>query len=140
MALMPLNTWYIAAACAFTVTACDRPVKKSETPSGTSSSAAGDRVPVPINPVSPIEYPPALLADRIEGRVLLRLYADSAGNLLPDSSRVAESSGHPALDSAALAGARDLRFSPALHGGRPIGLSFIQPVLFRSPRVRGATP
>ena len=61
------------------------------------------------------------------------------GNL-PDSSLVAESSGYPALDSAALAGARNFRFSPALHRGRPVALSFLQPVLFRAPRPRGTTP
>jgi TonB family protein len=138
--MAPIAVAAFAAACTFTFAACGRPVKKSEAPNSTSSSATADHVPVPINPVSPVEYPPALLAEKIEGRVLLRLHVDSTGNLLPDSSRVAESSGYPALDSAALAGARGLQFSPALHGGRPIGLSFIQPVLFRFPRVRGATP
>jgi hypothetical protein len=38
--------------------------------------------PVPINPVSPVRYPPALLAQGIEGRVLLRLYVDSAGRVI----------------------------------------------------------
>jgi protein TonB len=95
--------------------------------------------PVAINPVSPVRYPPALLAQGIEGRVLLRLYVDSAGNVIPDSTRLAESSGYPALDSAALAGSPELRFSPALHQGRPIAAPFLQPVQFRSPR-SGATP
>jgi TonB family protein len=90
--------------------------------------------PVAINPVSPVRYPPALLAQGIEGRVLLRLYVDSAGNVVPDSTRLAESSGYPALDSAALVGSPELRFSPALHQGRPIAAPFLQPVQFRSPR------
>jgi TonB family protein len=95
--------------------------------------------PVAINPVSPVRYPPALLQQGIEGRVLLRLYVDSAGVLIPDSTRIAESSGYPALDSAALAGAPELRFSPALMQGRPIAAPFLQPVHFRSPRSRSAT-
>lgn len=95
--------------------------------------------PVAINPVSPVRYPPALLAQGIEGRVLLRLFVDSAGNVIPDSTRVAESSGYPALDSAALVGAPELRFSPALLRGRPIAAPFLQPVQFRGPRSRAAT-
>ena len=90
--------------------------------------------PVPINPVSPVRYPPALLAQGIEGQVLLRLYVDSAGRVVPDSIRIAESSGYPALDSAALVGAPELRFSPALHQGRPVAAPFLQPVQFRGPR------
>jgi TonB family protein len=95
--------------------------------------------PVAINPISPVRYPGALLEQGIEGRVLLRLYVDSAGVLLPDSTRIAESSGYPALDSAALAGARELRFSPALLQGRPVAAQFLQPVQFRSPKSR-STP
>lgn len=96
--------------------------------------------PVAINPVSPVRYPQALLDQGIEGQVLLRLFVDSAGNVMPDSTRVAESSGYPALDSAALVAAPELRFSPALHQGRPIAAPFIQPVQFRSPRVRPRNP
>lgn len=94
--------------------------------------------PVAINPVSPVRYPPALLAQGIEGRVLLRLYVDSAGTVNPDSIRIAESSGYPALDSAALVGAPELRYSPALHQGRAIAAPFLQPVQFRNPRSRSA--
>jgi TonB family protein len=87
--------------------------------------------PVATNPVSPVRYPPALLAQGIEGRVLLRLFVDSMGNVIPDSTRVAESSGYPALDSAALAGSPELQFSPARLQGRPVAAPFLQPVQFR---------
>jgi TonB family protein len=96
--------------------------------------------PVAINPVSPVRYPPALLAQGIEGRVLLRLYVDSVGRVVPDSTRIAESSGYPALDSAALAGSPELRFSPALHQGQPVAAPFLQPVQFRNARSGGALP
>ena len=96
--------------------------------------------PVAINAVSPVRYPPALLEQGIEGQVLLRLYVDSAGLVIPDSTRIAESSGYPALDSAALVGSPELRFSPALHQGRPIAAPFIQPVQFRGPRGRPKNP
>lgn len=93
-----------------------------------------DQPPVAINPVTPMVYPPALLEQGIEGRVLLRLFVDARGNLIPDSTRLAESSGYPALDSAALSGARELRFSPALRNGRAVAAPFLQPVHFRHPR------
>ncbi|MDF3052084.1 MAG: hypothetical protein K0S19_189 [Geminicoccaceae bacterium] len=96
--------------------------------------------PVAINPVSPVRYPPALLEQGIEGQVLLRLFVDSAGRIIPDSTRIEESSGYPALDSAALVGSPDLRFSPALQQGRPIAAPFIQPVQFRGPRTRSKSP
>jgi periplasmic protein TonB len=104
----------------------------TSTPIAASSDA--DQPPVAINPVSPVEYPVPLLEQGIEGRVLLRLYADSFGVLVPDSTRVSESSGYPALDSAAVRGAAGLRFSPALRHGRPVGGAFLQPIHFRNPR------
>jgi TonB family protein len=97
-----------------------------------------DLPPVAINPVSPMIYPQALLEQGIEGRVLLRLYVDSQGKLVGDSTRIAESSGYPALDSAAVQGAPSLRFSPALRRGRPVSAPFLQPVHFRNPRNRSA--
>lgn len=93
----------------------------------------GDEPPVALNPVSPVAYPAALARERIDGVVLLRLFADSAGRLVADSTRVAESSGYPALDSAALAGAAQLRFAPALRRGTPVATAFLQPVHFRHP-------
>jgi periplasmic protein TonB len=101
-------------------------------------STPPEEPPVAINPISPVRYPPALLAQGIEGRVLLRLYVDSAGRVIPDSIRIAESSGYPALDSAALAGAPELKFSPALHQGQPVAAPFLQPVQFRSQRTAGS--
>ena len=102
-----------------------------------AAGSPADQPPVAINPVTPMVYPPALLEQGIEGRVLLRLFADAQGKLIPDSIRVAESSGYPALDSAALTGARELRFSPALRNGRPVSAPFLQPVHFRHPRSQG---
>jgi periplasmic protein TonB len=103
-----------------------------------AATSDADQPPVAINPVSPVEYPVPLLEQGIEGRVLLRLYADSQGTLVPDSTRVQESSGYPALDSAARSGAARLRFSPALRHGRPVAGPFLQPINFRNPRTQSA--
>ncbi|HET8622065.1 MAG TPA: energy transducer TonB [Gemmatimonadales bacterium] len=106
----------------------------SDVPAATGPQIEG--APVALNAESPVVYPEPLLAQRIEGTVLLRLYADSNGMIHPESTRVAESSGYPALDSAALAGAPGLRFAPAVHEGRPVATAFLQPIQFRSQRRR----
>lgn len=87
--------------------------------------------PVALNPEVPIAYPPRLFEQRVEGDVTLRLFVDSAGKLIPESTRVAEASGYPALDSAALAGSKALRFAPAKRRGIPVATAFLQPVEFR---------
>ena len=97
-----------------------------------SAAARSDEPPVIINANSPVVYPQRFAQERIEGTVVLRLHVDSAGVLTPDSTRVAESSGYPALDSAALAGVPALRFAPALRRGAPIATAFLQPVHFRN--------
>jgi len=63
--------------------------------------------------------------------VTLRLFVDSTGKLIPESTRVAEPSGYAALDSAALAGSAALRFAPAKRHGVAVATAFLQPVEFR---------
>lgn len=100
----------------------------------------GDEPPVLVNRVSPVTYPSALLARGIEGKVVLRLFVDTLGRLSPDSTRLAESSGYPAMDSAALAAVAEFRFAPALRNGVPVAAAFLQPVHFRHPQAGGTTP
>jgi TonB family protein len=105
-----------------------------------ASARKGDDPPVMVNSQTPVEYPAALFARGIEGKVVLRLFADTAGALVGDSTRVAESSGYPALDSAALAAVPQFKFAPALKDGEPIAGAFLQPVHFRHPQAGGTTP
>jgi protein TonB len=99
-----------------------------------------DEPPVALNAVSPVAYPDALFQQRISGTVLLRLFADETGRIVPESTKVQESSGYPALDSAALAAAPQLQFAPALRNGIPVPTLFTQPVHFRHPDRGGTTP
>jgi cystathionine beta-synthase len=92
---------------------------------------------VALNPEVPIAYPRVLFDQRIEGDVVLRLFTDSTGRLIPESTRVAESSNYPALDSAALAGSSRLQFAPAKKRGIPVAAAFLQPVEFRYPGTTG---
>ena len=126
----------VLAACERKSDGTMRLLDRNESP----PASPAEEPPVAINAVSPVRYPAALLEQGIEGQVLLRLYVDSAGRVIPDSTRIAESSGYPALDSAALVASPELRFSPALHQGRPIAAPFIQPVQFRGPRARPKNP
>ncbi|MEO7333338.1 MAG: TonB family protein [Gemmatimonadota bacterium] len=99
-----------------------------------------DEPPVAVNADIPVEYPPALYQQGIEGRVLLKLFADSTGVLDRDSIKVAESSGYPAFDSAAVAAAPHLIYAPGRRNGVPTAMSFTQPIEFRHPQHAGVTP
>jgi len=101
---------------------------------------ANELPPVPLNPNSPVDYPPALAAQGIEGTVLLRLMVDTSGAIVRDSTRVAESSGYPALDSAAIQAVPSLRYAPAERDGAKVAMAFLQPIYFRTPKGRGVTP
>ena len=102
--------------------------------------ARGEQPPVALDAEPPVEYPVVLYQLRISGTVLLRLFADETGRLVADSTRIQESSGYPALDSAALAAAPRMHFAPALHNGVAVATLFTQPVHFRHPDRGGTTP
>jgi protein TonB len=88
--------------------------------------------PVPLDPDPAIDYPSALASHRIGGTVLLRLFVDSTGRVVSDSTKLQESSGYPALDSAALKAGPRLRYAPALRNGAPVAAAFLQPLTFRA--------
>ena len=92
-----------------------------------------DVAPVMLNKELPFRYPPALYAQKIQGNVTLRIYIDSNGAIIADSTHVAETSGFSALDSAAMKGSRDLKFDPAKTKGQPVPVSILLPVFFRHP-------
>lgn len=92
-----------------------------------------DVAPVMLNKELPFRYPPALYAQKVQGNVTLRIFIDSDGQIVADSTRVAETSGFNALDSAAMKGSRDLKFEPAKTQGRPVPVSILLPVFFRHP-------
>jgi TonB family protein len=115
---------------AVAVAACRGSPRQTEAQGGGAPPPESE-APVALNPDVPIAYPPTLFEQKVEGDVTLRLYVDSTGKLVPESTRVAEPSGYAALDSAALAGARTLRFAPAKRHGVPVATEFLQPVEFR---------
>ena len=93
-----------------------------------------DVLPVMLSRDVPVRYPPALYGKKAQGNVTLRIYIDSTGRVRPESTVVAQSSGEPAFDSAAVAGVKDLRFSPAQRHGAPMAVSILFPIFFRHPQ------
>jgi protein TonB len=123
------------AAVAFgAVAACGKQAPPAEQAASTPAAPADQEAPVALNGDSLIQYPPKLFDRSVEGDVVLRLFVDSTGHVLPESSRVGESSGYPALDSAALAGAKKLRYAPARRRGVPVATAFLQRIEFRHPQ------
>lgn len=92
-----------------------------------------DVAPVMLNKELPFRYPPALYAQKVQGNVTLRIFIDPQGSIVPDSTRIAETSGFTALDSAAMKGSRELKFEPARTQGQPVPVSILLPVYFRHP-------
>jgi len=86
-----------------------------------------------LNKELPFRYPPALYAQKVQGNVTLRIFIDREGAIVADSTRIAETSGFTALDSAAMKGSRDLKFEPAKTQGQPVPVSILLPVFFRHP-------
>jgi TonB family protein len=92
---------------------------------------AGDQemeLPAPLYGEIPIQYPLELWDQDVEGMTLLKVRVTDVGGV--DSVVVLESSGHGAFDSAAIAGARQLRFNPARKNGRRIDVWAQVPVHF----------
>lgn len=96
-----------------------------------------DVLPVILNKDLPFRYPPSLYARKIQANVTLRVFIDGQGQVVSESTHVAETSGIASLDSAAVKGSSELRFVPAQTRGEPVPVSILFPVYFRHPE---ATP
>ncbi|WP_291155768.1 energy transducer TonB [Gemmatimonas sp. UBA7669] len=92
-----------------------------------------DEQPQMTNSELPFRYPVHLFRQRVQGNVTLRLFVDSLGRVVTDSTQVVESSGQGAFDSAAVVDAARLRFRPAMQRGRPLAVSLLFPVHYRHP-------
>ena len=122
------------ALIATATTACmDRDTPQKVAQAFQAGSSAPDELPQMLNTDLPFRYPPALYARKVQGNVTLRLRVDRDGQVSADSTRIEESSGYPALDSAAVKGSQELRFIPAKLHGEPMPVTLLFPVYFRHP-------
>jgi TonB family protein len=99
-----------------------------------------DQTPISVNADPPVQYPPELYEQGVEGTVVLRLFIDSTGAVIADSTSIKEPSSHAGLDSAALAAVPSLRFAPALRDGVPVSTVFEQPIIFQHSGTGEAVP
>jgi TonB family protein len=121
----------IFSALLLAATGCDR---EREGPlSGAHAGPRPEVMPVVLNEDLPFRYPTALFAQQVQGNVTLRIFIDAEGRVVTDSTRVVETSGYTALDSAAVKGSEELRFVPAKRRGEPMAVSILFPVYFRHP-------
>jgi TonB family protein len=124
----------VALTCATTACVTKDDAKKLVEALDQGRSARPDELPVMRNATLPFVYPPALYAEKAQGNVTLRIFIDSVGHVHPESTHVAQTSGRPPFDSAAVAGARALEFVPAKRKGVAMSVSILFPVYFRHPQ------
>jgi protein TonB len=84
--------------------------------------------PRPLYGDVPIEYPLHMWDQDMEGQTVLRVRVTDVG--VVDSVEILESSGYASFDSAAVAGGRELRFTPARRDGKRITVWAEVPVFF----------
>ena len=126
----------LATVFATTMAACGRDNAAPRVPRPRDPGPKPDEMPSLLNAELPFRYPAALYARRVQGNVTLKIFIDRNGRVATDSTTVDEPSGYPALDSAALLGASELRFVPAKAHGEAIPVSILFPVYFRHPEAR----
>ena len=126
-----------AIAALLLAAACSAGDEGAPSPDTGRVAVEPNALPIIRSPL-PFTYPAELYARKVEANVVLRLFVDSTGRVLPESTQVEESSGYTALDSAARSGAGALEFAPAVHDGAPVGVTVLLPVHFRHPDLGAA--
>src|SRR6266550_7631246 len=113
---------------------CSKGKDSDQTFSGVG--ARPDMLPVMLNKDLPFRYPPSLYARKVQANVTLRVFIDKEGQVVNESTHVAETSGIASLDSAAVKGSSELRFIPAKTRGEAVPVSILFPVYFRHPEAQ----
>ncbi len=123
------------AAAAFMLTATVGACSRDDGTAGRFSEVGPrpDELPVMLNKELPFRYPPSLYSRKVQANVALRVFIDQQGQIVSESTHVAETSGHASMDSAAVKGSSELRFIPAKTRGQAVSVSILFPVYFRHP-------
>ena len=128
---MSMKSALVVATLLVSAMACSKDAESSGAFPGVGPRP--DVLPVMLNKDLPFRYPPSLYSKKVQANVILRVFIDKEGQIVPESTHVAESSGYPTLDSAAVTGSGDLRFIPAKTRGAAVPVSILFPVYFRHP-------
>lgn len=122
----------LALATAISLAACADTVRPVLGGLKIGPAAAGPfTYPALLGEQPPFEYPEEAWARGVGGETLLKIHISRIGHV--DSVYVARSSGDGALDSAAVAGARRLRYRPARQGEEPVAVWGLLPVQYPMP-------
>jgi len=127
------SPWMTITVLGFGAACMDRETSQRVAKAFQAGASKPDEKPQMLNTEVPFHYPAALYERKVQGNVTLYLHIDRDGQVRPDSTRIEESSGYAALDSAAVRGSQELRFVPAKLRGEPMGVSILFPVFFRHP-------
>ena len=128
---MSMKSTLLVASLVLTAAACRKDAESSGSFPGVGPRP--DVLPVMLNKDLPFKYPPSLYSKKVQANVTLRVFIDKEGQIVPESTHVAETSGFASMDSAAVRGSGDLRFIPAKTRGAPVPVSILFPVYFRHP-------
>ena len=129
--MMPMKPGSVMLMFVIAAAGCNKDAGSSESFPGVGPRP--DVLPVMLNKELPFRYPPSLYSKKIQANVTLRVFIDKEGSIVPESTHVAETSGFPPMDSAAVKGSNELRFIPAKTRGQPVPVSILFPVYFRHP-------
>lgn len=106
------------------------PVLASSTPSGSPKTISGGVLNGKAISLPKPEYPEAARAVNASGEVNVEVTVDVKGNVISASAV----SGHPLLRAAAVAAARNAKFTPTLLGGQPVKVTGVVTYNFVSER------
>jgi len=124
----------LAAVVAVVLAACGDARRLWERQRGADNPV---ELPVLLTTDLPFRYPLDLYHQQIQDNVTLRLFIDSLGSVVPESTLVEEPAAYAAFDSAVLKDVSRLIFRPARRGQHRIGYTVLFPIKFRVP---GAPP
>jgi protein TonB len=113
----------VEAAPAAVMPAVEPAVKRSA-----DDYAGIDAPPKPVMPIKPV-YPALSRAKGEEGTVVVEFTVDGDGSV--KKIGIAESSGYPRLDAAAVKAVASAKFSPAVRDGQPVSSVARIPLVFR---------
>ncbi len=103
-------------------------------PSPTEAPAVGHSEPPRAVRTPPPAYPEALGCDGVGGRTDLRVTINPDGRVGPVALQ--KSSGHAALDQAAIEAVRGWEFAAATRAGQPVASTIAVPMTFNPPAER----
>lgn len=112
--------------------AAPTPAPATPTPEASASPAAGcaraDADAVVVSTPAPPDIPASARGSGTSGTALVTVQLDVSGQV--SGANVAQSTGNSSLDLAAVAMARDARYTPALHDCKPIASAYTFSVKF----------